>query len=47
MVLNKIEQEVFALLDKDDQVYRLVDKLLKKEIDPYQAAEQLKDKLLR
>ena len=47
MVLNKIEQEVFALLDKDDHVYRLVDKLLKKEIDPYQAAEQLKDKVLR
>ena len=36
MVLNKIEQEVFALLDKDDHIYRLVDKLLKKEIDPYQ-----------
>ena len=47
MVLNMIQQKVSYMLTSNKRYYDLIDKLISKRTDPYQAAEQLADDLLR
>jgi LAO/AO transport system kinase len=47
MVLNMVEQKALAMLHKNDKYYKLIDKLISKKIDPYQAAEELSSVILR
>ena len=46
MVLNIVEKEVVSMLAGDKKYSEFIDKLLKKEIDPYVAAEQLASGLI-
>jgi LAO/AO transport system kinase len=47
MVLNMIQQKVSYMLTSNKKYYDLIDKLISKTTDPYQAAEQLADDMLR
>jgi LAO/AO transport system kinase len=47
MVLNMIQQKVSYMLTSNKRYYDLIDKLISKRTDPYQAAEQLADEMLR
>src|SRR5919112_801807 len=47
MVLNMIQQKVSYMLTSNKRYYDLIDKLISKRTDPYQAAEQLADDMLR
>ncbi|HKG31333.1 MAG TPA: methylmalonyl Co-A mutase-associated GTPase MeaB [Nitrososphaeraceae archaeon] len=47
MVLNMIQQKVSYMLTSNKRYYDLIDKLISKTTDPYQAAEQLADDMLR
>jgi LAO/AO transport system kinase len=46
MVLNIVEKKVVSMLAGDKKYSEFIDKLLKKEIDPYVAAEQLASGLI-
>jgi LAO/AO transport system kinase len=46
MVLNIVEKKVVSMLTGDKKYSEFIDKLLKKEIDPYVAAEQLASGLI-
>ena len=46
MVLNRVEKKVVSMLAGDKKYSEFIDKLLKKEIDPYVAAEQLASGLI-
>lgn len=46
MVLNIVEKKVMSMLAGDKKYSEFIDKLLKKEIDPYVAAEQLASGLI-
>ena len=41
MVLNLVEKKAAAMLARNEKYPEFVDKLAKKEIDPYAAAEEL------
>ena len=47
MVLNMIQQKVSYMLTSNKRYYDLIDELISKRTDPYQAAEQLADDMLR
>ena len=47
MVLNMIDQKVSYMLISNKKYYDFVEKLLSKKVDPYYAAEQLADEILR
>ncbi|MDP8942385.1 MAG: methylmalonyl Co-A mutase-associated GTPase MeaB, partial [Thermoproteota archaeon] len=47
MVLNMIDEKVSYMLISNKKYYDLVEKLLSKKVDPYYAAEQLADEILR
>jgi LAO/AO transport system kinase len=47
MVLNIIKQKVSIMLMNNEKYYELVDRLVGKKIDPYQAAEELAAAILR
>jgi LAO/AO transport system kinase len=46
MVLNIVEEKVSSMLAGDKRYSEFIDKLAKKEIDPYMAADQLAEELL-
>lgn len=46
MVLNIVEEKVSSMLAGDKKYSEFIDKLAKKEIDPYMAADQLAEELL-
>jgi LAO/AO transport system kinase len=45
MVLNIVEEKVSSMLAGDQRYFEFIDKLAKKEIDPYMAADQLAEGL--
>jgi putative protein kinase ArgK-like GTPase of G3E family len=47
MVLNIVGQKVYEKLGKSNRYQECVDQLLKKKIDPYEAAEELVKNILR
>ena len=47
MVLNMIDEKVSYMLISNKKYYDFVEKLLSKKVDPYYAAEQLADEILR
>jgi len=47
MVLNMVEERVSAMFNEDSRYRGFVEKIVKKELDPYQAAEQLASVVLR
>jgi LAO/AO transport system kinase len=47
MVLNIVEKKVSSILTQDRKYSEFIDRLVRKEIDPYMAAEQLAATLLR
>lgn len=47
MVLNLVGQKVYDMLGKGKKYQECVDQLLKKQIDPYEAAEELMKNLLK
>jgi LAO/AO transport system kinase len=47
MVLNMIEEKVCAMFMKDGRYREFIEKIVKKELDPYLAAEQLASVVLR
>jgi LAO/AO transport system kinase len=47
MVLNMIEEKVSYMLNSNKKYYDFIDKLIRKKTDPYHAAEQLADEILR
>jgi hypothetical protein len=47
MVLNMIEEKVSYMLTSNKKYYHFIDKLISKKTDPYHAAEQLADDILR
>jgi len=47
MVLNLVGQKVYDTLGKSKKYQECIDGVLKKEIDPYEAAEELAKKILR
>jgi LAO/AO transport system kinase len=47
MVLNMVEERVSAMFKEDSRYREYVEKIVKKELDPYQAAEQLASVVLR
>lgn len=47
MVLNMIQQKVSYMLTSNKKYYDFVDKLISKRTDPYHAAEQLANEMLR
>ena len=47
MVLNMVEERVSAMFKEDSRYHEFVEKIVKKELDPYQAAEQLASVVLR
>jgi LAO/AO transport system kinase len=47
MVLNMIQQKVSYMLTSNKRYYDLIDKLISKRTDPYHAAEQLANEMLR
>ena len=47
MVLNMVEQKVSSMLYKNKKYYQLIDELISKKTDPYQAAEELGSVILR
>jgi LAO/AO transport system kinase len=47
MVLNIVEKKVCSILTQDRRYSEFIDRLVRKEIDPYMAAEQLAATLLR
>jgi LAO/AO transport system kinase len=47
MVLNMVEEKVSAMFMKDSRYREFLQKIVKKELDPYLAAEQLASVLLR
>jgi LAO/AO transport system kinase len=46
MVLNIIKQKVSIMLKNNEKYYELVDRLVSKKIDPYQAAEEMATAIL-
>src|SRR3989337_1337858 len=46
-VLNMIDEKVSYMLISNKKYYDFVEKLLSKKVDPYYAAEQLADEILR
>jgi len=46
MVLNIVEEKVSSMLARDKKYSEFIDKLARKEIDPYMAADQLASELL-
>ncbi|NMJ87629.1 MAG: methylmalonyl Co-A mutase-associated GTPase MeaB [Thaumarchaeota archaeon] len=47
MVLNMVGQKVYENLDKNDRYQECVDQLLKKKMNPYEAAEELIKNILK
>jgi LAO/AO transport system kinase len=47
MVLNNLEKKVSSMIAQDRRYSEFIDRLAKKEIDPYVAAEELATILLR
>ena len=47
MVLNMIQQKVSYMLTSNKKYYDFIDKLIRKRTDPYHAAEQLANEMLR
>jgi LAO/AO transport system kinase len=47
MVLNMVEERVSAMFNEDSRYHEFVEKIVKKELDPYLAAEQLASVVLR
>lgn len=47
MVLNMVEEKVSAMFRKDSRYREFIEKIVKKELDPYLAAEQLASVVLR
>jgi putative protein kinase ArgK-like GTPase of G3E family len=47
MVLNIVGQKVYEKLGKSNRYQECIDQLLKKKMDPYEAAEELVKNILR
>jgi LAO/AO transport system kinase len=47
MVLNMVEEKVSAMFSGDSRYHEFIEKIVKKELDPYLAAEQLASVVLR
>jgi hypothetical protein len=47
MVLNMVEEKVSAMFSEDSRYREVIEKIVKKELDPYLAAEQLASVVLR
>jgi hypothetical protein len=47
MVLNIVEKKVSSMLAQDRKYSEFIDRLARKEIDPYMAADELAATLLR
>jgi LAO/AO transport system kinase len=47
MVLNMVEEKVSAMFSGDSMYHEFIEKIVKKELDPYLAAEQLASVVLR
>jgi putative protein kinase ArgK-like GTPase of G3E family len=47
IVLNMVEEKVSAMIMNDNRYREFIQKIVKKELDPYMAAEQLASVVLR